>query len=524
MGYSEVLCSICGVSFNICRFRAPGEPPEAAWFNDGTEVRPFIDVVDDIGDWSYGMEWPCVEEGCYFVRRSDKKPADESEKDDSESEGNHASSGHNVDDEPQDDEDDGDEWRGVFKDGCCYDHSYDEHVSDTPEEQWERWPQPLSECPVPSSPPAGYEDMGEYFEASGCWEHVSATRDCYAHQGYHGIAISVEAMRGCNTAQCLVPKPTNDWERWEPRADDEPFEIEGDYFLSGLTDHMRDRDDEYPLVFPPRHNCNEPDADNYNHHNRSLSTLAMAFHPTCLEVFKRASMYRSGVVDIKGLTGWFRLEANHDAFYSFPRHSDVKEGWHSRWHHQTGSEYLVANPCFVPELGPILSKAKSGSHSDATSAKANIAETVPSASEDVLSGLPYDIRLSIALHLTLEDLASLRQVTLAFEGFPQSMYHALMRDTTPWLYETWCSMPISRWATTTAKQLRKGEKPESVLMEPLDPAATDYVALASELARAGKTALGLQNRRRIWKDCEEILRRVDAYREKGQIGPREEAV
>lgn len=50
MGYTEVLCSICGVSFNISRFRAAGEPPEAAWFNNGTEVRPFIDVVKDISD------------------------------------------------------------------------------------------------------------------------------------------------------------------------------------------------------------------------------------------------------------------------------------------------------------------------------------------------------------------------------------------------------------------------------------------------------------------------------------------
>lgn len=466
------------------------------------------------------MAWPCLEEGCYFVRRHGKKPSKESEEDGSGSEGNHASSSRSIDDGPQLEENEDDEWRGVFKRSCCYDHPLNDHVSDIPEEQWERWPRPLGECPVRSSPPAGYEDVGDYFKATGSWEHVSAAPDCWASEGYHGMDISVEAMRGCNTAQCLVPKSTEDWDLFGPRADDEPFEIDGDYFLSGLTDHMRDKEDELLLVFPPRHGCSEPDVGNYLQPGWSLSSLAMAFHPTCLEVLKRASMHHYGVVDIKGLTGWFRLEANHDTFYSFPRHPDIQEGWHERWFHQHGAGYLAANPCFVPELGSILSKVKAGSH---TSIEADLAKTACHVSEDVLSRLPYDIRLNIALYLTIEDLASLHQITPAFKGLPQSVYRTLMRDTMPWFYETWCSMPISRWATTTAKRLRKGEKPESVAMEPLDPVATDYLALAFELVCTEKTALGLRNRRRIWKDCEEILRRVDAYREKGQIGPREEA-
>jgi hypothetical protein len=35
MGYSEIYCQLCGVSFAIARIRTPQEPIEAAWAYHG---------------------------------------------------------------------------------------------------------------------------------------------------------------------------------------------------------------------------------------------------------------------------------------------------------------------------------------------------------------------------------------------------------------------------------------------------------------------------------------------------------
>ena len=57
MGYSEVLCHICGVSFNIRRFRTDKEPRSAAW---GDECA-FANVFDPED---------CPQDGgCYYVKR-----------------------------------------------------------------------------------------------------------------------------------------------------------------------------------------------------------------------------------------------------------------------------------------------------------------------------------------------------------------------------------------------------------------------------------------------------------------------
>lgn len=452
MGYSEVLCRICGVSFNISRFRKEGEPREAAWQNTGDAVSPFVDRVSE------PLEVECVRNGCYFIRRL-----------------------------PQDQAQEGSE---------------------------ERWPPPDSKYASPDYDPDEDEDTDDAdLPNLEEFEHIAGP-DCTQGNGYNGALISFEAMKRCTTLQCLVPKAAG----WTPAADDEPLEAEGDFFLSGLSDHMMSRDTGYPRVYPTRHGCEMPMADTCFFVSGMEDQVAMPFHPTCLEIFKRASMNHSGAVDIPGLTGFFRCESSYDDVYGFPWDRAVRAGKSQWWMHNSGDEFLAANPCFVPEISSIVSKVRR----DPSTTRADV--TTDAATEDVSGDLflrlPYDIRHSIALLLTFKDLPNLRCASGAFRGLPQSLFYAMLRREMPWFYEAWCELPLSRWATTTAASLREGEWAEDVIMEPLDRATNDWEALGAELSQNGMTVLGLRNRRRIWKDCEEILRRIDEHRSEGRIKAR----
>ena len=78
-------------------------------------------------------------------------------------------------------------------------------------------------------------------EGSGCTasdrggdrpgEHLAGP-GCVSHSGYSGHRISLAEMKGCRAIQCLIKKDAN----WMPEDDDQDFELEGDYFVSGIGD------------------------------------------------------------------------------------------------------------------------------------------------------------------------------------------------------------------------------------------------------------------------------------------------
>ena len=91
-------------------------------------------------------------------------------------------------------------------------------------------------------PDANYIDMDVLCEeGSGCTvsdrggdrpgEHLAGP-GCVSHSGYSGHRISLAEMKGCRAVQCLVKKNAN----WMPEDDDQDFELEGDYFVSGIGD------------------------------------------------------------------------------------------------------------------------------------------------------------------------------------------------------------------------------------------------------------------------------------------------
>ncbi|KAF5681223.1 hypothetical protein FHETE_12 [Fusarium heterosporum] len=384
MGYSEVYCHICGVSFNISRGRTDKEPRTAAW---GDECA-----------FTSGYSWEqCPENGgCFFVQR---------------------------------------------------DPNGNDSTLATEE---------LTKLILPKVNPEDPEESYEY--ASGDWddtpddwEHI-ASPECEQDKAYNGHHISAQAMRGCKTLQCLVRKPKD----WRPAPDDEAFEAHEQFFLSGLSDHMPSRDMSSPIVYPERHGVSSPNAENCIWEPEDAEDYAMPFHPTCLEIFKRASLHRYGVVDIECLTQWWELEAAYEDFYAFPRHEDVNKASEQWWNHLRGGEYLVANPCFVPGLESLLSSTKSSRDSGHKQSKITLSSVVSDTKHpDVFLRLPAEIRLLLLLELSYKDIANLRLASRTFLDLPQSLfYHLTMRDT-PWLYEAWSSLPISFWATTTEKEARE---------------------------------------------------------------------
>lgn len=76
-------------------------------------------------------------------------------------------------------------------------------------------------------------------DSDAFYEHVARTH-CIASSGYNGNAISAEEMRYCNAVQYFSRYDIDHYHGrsrdWPPELDDEDFEREGKYHLTGLGD------------------------------------------------------------------------------------------------------------------------------------------------------------------------------------------------------------------------------------------------------------------------------------------------
>lgn len=112
-----------------------------------------------------------------------------------------------------------------------------------------------------------YEEFnGICEESSGCTvpddeddragEHLAGP-GCVSESGYSGHQISLAEMKGCRAVQCLVKKDAD----WMAEDDDQHFELEGEYFLTGVGDGSPD---EAPLedIEPVRHGVSSILIDN----------------------------------------------------------------------------------------------------------------------------------------------------------------------------------------------------------------------------------------------------------------------
>ena len=112
---------------------------------------------------------------------------------------------------------------------------------------------------------------------------------------------------------------------------------------------MPSRNDNHAKVFPERHSCQRPKADTHMFDEERAKTTAMPFHPTCLEVVKRALLQRLGSVDIRSLTDWFELTAPIWK-PAIKRHPAMERGAAQECRHVRGNEFLASNPCYIPAL------------------------------------------------------------------------------------------------------------------------------------------------------------------------------
>ncbi|ETS87757.1 hypothetical protein PFICI_01585 [Pestalotiopsis fici W106-1] len=389
------------------------------------------------------------------------------------------------------------------------------------------------------------------------YEHISGGPNCQWRVDrrlvFNGHFISADEMRGCNTVQCFVAKSDN----WVPEPDDQKFEISGRFFLSGLGYQWARQGNWRASVCPPRHDIEDVKAINNFHMSEGPGVPCLPFHPTCLEVFKRVSTQRSGAIDYEGLFAWWFI-ASGEVYDNFPRDPAAIRA--RSYQDKPGDEFVVANPCFMTKLASIVA---SSDRSDEPSFGHNttVFRAARKAAGDMFASLPRELLLIILDPLGSKDIANLRLASRSFHQLPQSVFRTLTLRELPWLWEAWSSMEYSKWAyhkpsellptyerreirdeflsraeTVLAEEARAVQDPEpyhaaiSALREenakeeealknyPESPAPlqlhekTDWYHLRCELARNHSTLLGLRNRRRIWKDCEEILNQIDGHR------------
>ena len=288
----------------------------------------------------------------------------------------------------------------------------------------------------------------------------------------------------------------------------------------------------------------------------------MPFHPTCFEIFTRASRLRNhGLADINGLAGWRRLESDDHSDDEFPCHPAARRAMDQWWFHVPGDEWLAANPVLVPLLPSLL---RGVVHTPNLRCPAD----VYSSSRDPFTKIPREISDAILDILHPTDRASLRLASCATH-LPISYWRQALEEEMSWLWEIRdTAEPSSFWATTpvstlVAQQVRKEaaetlineqrvvieeempeileawcsdqadyyvknavmvEKPRPIssFSEPppvvtLPPEKTNWCRLYYEIKKHWSDFPGLQNRQRIWTAVEEILTRIQKYRGEGRI-------
>ncbi|KAJ5511426.1 Major facilitator superfamily domain general substrate transporter [Penicillium expansum] len=357
--------------------------------------------------------------------------------------------------------------------------------------------------------------------------------------GYSADAISPEEARGCRTAQFLMHKdsPRDQWQADELH---EPWEINGDWSLSGICDGTPSRDTDIPTVWPMRNGIEDVEADNVNFAAREAvpDDIAMPFHPWCFDIFCRQSKIQFQRINISGLMAWRNAEFDWSAFKSFPRAKDVKSSQDQWWSHKPGTEYLVANPLYVPGLSEILLAAVkeeglcfSYNPYDQIKMSQSATNRPTTSHSSQVDALVTSLVSSIA--------------SRAFTELPNSVWYRLVRREMPWLWEAWdeseCIHNPSLWTNVTTAEIKsvirarstyaetlRGDSyteqaaervaecrfPLSVIMPgqvKLPRTNTDWRSVLVQIQLNWDKLKGLRNRQRIWVDVEEVVRRVRKF-------------
>ncbi|KAF7859462.1 uncharacterized protein EAF02_010910 [Botrytis sinoallii] len=587
MGYSEIPCQICGVSFNIGRDRTPDEIDDesASWYNPdggykageencGTEYgclfyRTAL-IPEQNGEHNMQNNLPFYEDNTPMVEDDNLSYSYESASDDEPLEYDSDSDGGSSKDhvleasstiEDRQDAQIGSEMEVDDYDG---DGNLD---SDEETKLYHEWLSKFDQHKLPNPPRVEKIMMTNEEAQSVQWEnkftHLPGPK-CSGSKAYNGNLITAQEMRGCTTAQCLVYKDHD----WSPSPDDEDFELEGDVFLSGLGDHVPSRDMGYVVLAPARHGLDSDVLADTMIWQVPPNTqeVAMPFHPTCLEVYKHASRLSFNQTSIQDLMKWRDKESCYRYDTNFPRDRAVRHCSEQWWNHSLGTEWLAANPVFIPALRSVFQSAiTTNSHFSLSSPAFPIRPSKPRPRRsprndyrDPFLKLSQELQDEIILYLLSKDIASIRLVSRAFTQLSQGFFYKLVVSEMPWLWEIYDFTPPSFWATVSGADLKSREKRRtehneqlvalrSLIWEELPELYDEWKAAEpvfdEKIEGALKTGFedgvntkkldwyqlylgitkgfkegrlkGLQNRERIWKDVEEIIRRIKKYEETG---------
>lgn len=372
------------------------------------------------------------------------------------------------------------------------------------------------------------------------YEHVSGP-SCVAYSGYNGSKITAEEMKYCGTVQCMARydgyRHDQSQDCRAQEADDGELEHKGKYHLTGLGDRCGYWEDDCS-VYPERHGMSEVspmDLDGFDDGDPP-------FHPYCLETYRRVSTLRLGTDDLSGLAEWIdrRDSISGKIDSETPKHPAVNRGQEQCWAHNNGDEFLVAYPLHIPGLSSLLQSAKRFQQDfDAKSSPFAGLRSGSATSTDLFGRLPEEIRDMILVPLGSKDIASLRAASRTFRHLPYTVWHDLLKKEMPWIWEAWSDRPYPLMSCTTKQELMHHDetienrkraatelprgarivqeqliaqddtefrKPRQV--EQLDRLHTDWYYLYCQLRAEWKNIKGLQNRERIWKAAEFVVRRV----------------
>ena len=182
-----------------------------------------------------------------------------------------------------------------------------------------------------------------------------------------------------------------------------------------------------------------------------------------------------------------------------PRDLAVIRGRQQWWYHEPGSEYLVANPVNVPGLPALLKTSQSrfgGSSQVMSGPEVGYSQTDETSegfradSADPFLSVPTEVTSIVLDYLSSKDIANLRLATRAFRHIPPLQFRRLLLEDMPWMWEV--------------EQVMTGD-------------IADWHQLYSAINFNCAGLKGLQNRKRIWNDAEEIVRRIRECNELGMV-------
>lgn len=175
-----------------------------------------------------------------------------------------------------------------------------------------------------------------------------------------------------------------------------------------------------------------------------LPDHTVAFHPACFELFRQASRrVFDGRVEIDSLMDFYEKASQHNESYPLKFDEDCKKSFWQGWSCRVGTEYLVANPVFVPRLVSIIESAVVDDDQKPTFSIGNSPFAYRSPAREVTTAgdpflrLPAEVVRLVTDLLGSKEIASLRLASHAFQQLPVSLWYRLVMTELPFLYEAW---------------------------------------------------------------------------------------